>query len=174
MSGAADSTTIVEAMKEDAFDFIPKPIDLNDLLSTVRTAVERTLTKKNRDALRRVSSSLVSEVGEVGDNFTVLYFTQDMDEYSAPKYDMYIKKLVNEHLMKQNLILFLKHIRYMNNMGLNFLINIQDFLKEKGYTLYLCSLSSAVDFYLRSLGYLSHFNIESTVENVVERVQISG
>ncbi|TFH38862.1 MAG: response regulator [Chrysiogenales bacterium] len=173
LSGAADSRTIVEAMKENAFDFIPKPIDLNNLIMIIKTAIEKTLAARNQGALRRASSNLVREVAEIGDEFTVLYFTQDMDEYSTPKYDLYIRKLVYEHTIKKNLIIFLKNIEYFNNMGLNLLIGIQDFLKEKGYTLFLCSLSPPVDFYLSNLGYISHFNIESTVDSIVERVRLS-
>jgi anti-anti-sigma factor len=172
ISGAADGKTIVEAMKEDAFDFIPKPIDLNELIKVVSAAIKKTLTKLAQDSVRRVSVNLVHDVASIGEDITVLYFNEDMDEYSVNKYDTYIKNLLNERSVKKNLVLFMKSVKYINNMGLNYLINLNDYLKQKGFNLFLCGLSQQVDFYFRNLGYLDYFNIDSTVENIAERVKM--
>ena len=172
MSGAADGKTIVEAMKEDAFDFLVKPIDLNNLLSVIGSAISKTLSKQAQDSVRRVSMTFISEVTEVDENIMVLYFSSDLDENTSSKYDTYIKKLITEKTAKKNLIFVLKGVRYINNIGLNLLINLNDFMKEKGYTLFLCSLSQQVDFYLRSLGYLNYFNVDNSVESIVERIHV--
>lgn len=172
MSGAADGKTIVEAMKEDAFDFLAKPIDLKNLLDVIGSAISKTLSRLTQESVRRVSGTFISEVSEIDDDITVLYFSSDLDEHTSPKYDMYIKKLINERATKKNMIFFLKSVKYINNIGLNLLINLNDYINDKGYVLYLCSLSQQVDFYLRSLGYLDYFNVDNSLESIVERVRI--
>jgi anti-anti-sigma factor len=172
MSGAADGKTIVNAMKEDAFDFLSKPIDLSNLLSVIGSAISKTQSKLAQDSVRKVSMTFISEVAEIDDDIMVLYFSSDLDEYTSAKYDTYIKKLVNERTAKKNLIFYLKSVKYINNIGLNLLISLSDFMKDKGYVLYLCSLSQQVDFYLRSLGYLNYFNVDNSVESIVERIHM--
>jgi len=172
MSGAADAKIIVEAMKEEAFDFLTKPIDLNDLLKIVRTAIKMTLDRYKQESIRRSSVNLISHIDDVTEEITVMYLTADLDEYNSPKYELYIKNLIDEHAVKNNIVLVLKAVRYMNNQGLNFLINLQTHLKERGYNFMLCALSQQVNSYLRSLGYLDYFIVEPTVEGVIERVRI--
>ncbi|OHD68369.1 MAG: hypothetical protein A2W19_14210 [Spirochaetes bacterium RBG_16_49_21] len=171
ISGAADTKTIVEAIKDNAFDFLLKPVDLNHLLDIVKTAIAKTTVKIVQDKVRRASVNFINEVVDIGDEITVLYFAEDLDEYTVGKYELYIKKLVDEHSVKNNVVLFLKNVLYINNMGLNFLINLNDLLKQRGYALFLCALSQQVDFYLRSLGYLDFFSVDNTVENVLDRVR---
>lgn len=173
ISGAADAKIIVDAMKENAFDFLIKPIDLVKLLEIVNAAITRTQAKLAQDAMRRVSYSLVSEVTEIADKITALYFSSDLDEVSAGKYEGYVQKMVGERTAKANIVFILKNVKYINNIGLNFLISINDFLDSKGYKLYLCSLSSQVDFYLRSLGYLDYFNVDNTIESISERILLN-
>jgi len=57
LSGHGNIETAVEAVKKGAFDFIPKPPDLNRLLITIRNAMDKTnlitetkVLKKKRDA----------------------------------------------------------------------------------------------------------------------------
>ena len=172
MSGAADAKIIVDAMKEEAFDFLTKPIDLNDLLKIVRTAIKMTLDRYKQESIRRSSVNLISHIDDVTEEITVMYLTADLDEYNSPKYELFIKNLIDEHAVKNNIVLVLKAVRYMNNQGLNFLINLQTHLKERGRNLILCALSQQVNSYLRSLGYLDYFIVEPTVEGVIERVRI--
>ncbi len=173
ISGAAESKTIVEAMTEDAFDFLLKPIDLKNLLDIVTSAIAKTQARFMQENVRRVGMTFVSEITEVENCATILYFSNDLDEYTAPKYDTYIKKIINERVAKNNVVFYLKNVKYINNIGLNLLINLNDFMKDKGYTLYLCNPSSQVDFYLRSLGYLNYFNVDNSVESIVERIRLA-
>jgi len=172
MSGAADGKTIVQAMKEEAFDLLVKRIDLGNLLTVIGASISKTQSKLAQDSVRKVSMTFISEVAEVSDDIMVLYFSSDLDEYTAPKYDTYIKKLINEKTAKKNLVFFLRSVKYINNIGLNLLISLNDFMKDKGHVLYLCNLSQPVDFYLRSLGYLNYFNIDHSVEGIVERIHM--
>ena len=55
VSGHGDIETAVECIKNGAFDFIQKPLDLNRILITVKNAAERTtLVKDNRTLKKKV------------------------------------------------------------------------------------------------------------------------
>ncbi len=172
VSGAADSKMIVEAMKEDAFDFLLKPVDLNHLLEVVKTAISKTLASKAKDAMRRTSFSLISEVTDLEDDITVLYFSNDLDELTAGKYEVYIQKMIRENSCRKHVVFMLNNVKYINNIGLNFLIKINGFINDKEYVLHLNSLSQQVDFYLRSLGYLDYFKVDDTLASLQERLRL--
>jgi FixJ family two-component response regulator len=54
MSGQADVTSSIRAMKSGALDFLVKPVDGEELLSAVRTALERSRrVRDEREALRK-------------------------------------------------------------------------------------------------------------------------
>jgi anti-anti-sigma factor len=173
ISGAADSKTIVAAIKEDAFDFLMKPIDMKQLLAIVATAIEKTKEQISKDVLRQASYTLFSDMVDIGESMTVLYFNNDLDELTAEKYDAFIQKIINEQTAKKNMVFILNGVRYINNIGLNFLIEINKFIKRKGNSLYMCHLSPQVDVYLKSLGYLNYFNVESSLESLKEKIKLS-
>lgn len=172
VSGAADTRTIVEAMKEDAFDFLLKPIDLNHMLQIIKTAISKTQSLLAKEAMRRTSFSLVSEVTEIGDEITALYFSNDLDEITSGKFEAYVQKMIRENACKKHIVFMLNSVKYINNIGLNFLLKINDFVNGKGYVLHLNSLSQQVDFYLRSLGYLDYFNVDDSLANLQERLRL--
>ncbi len=172
ISGAADGKTIVEGMKEHAFDFLMKPVDINQLLDICMTAIAKTLAIRKQDTMRRGSSDLISEVMEIGENITALYFKGDLDENNTARYENYVKKLFDEKITKKNLVFILKNVKYMNNIGLNFLIAINDFIMGKGHFLHLCGLSQHIEFYLRSLGYLNYFKVHNSIESLKERIYL--
>lgn len=53
ISGHGDITTAVECIKKGAFDFIPKPLDLNRTLITIKNASERTSLVSQTRALKK-------------------------------------------------------------------------------------------------------------------------
>ena len=64
LTGHGNVETAVEAMKLGAYDFIPKPPDLNRLLTAVRNALEvKTLVKENK-ALKKKVAEKYKMVGE--------------------------------------------------------------------------------------------------------------
>ena len=55
ISGHGDITTAVECIKKGAFDFIPKPLDLNRILITIKNATEKvSLVKETRILKKKV------------------------------------------------------------------------------------------------------------------------
>ena len=73
VSGHGDIETAVECIKNGAFDFIQKPLDLNRILITVKNAAERTiLVKDNRTLKKKVygrqmvgSSAALTQIREI-------------------------------------------------------------------------------------------------------------
>ncbi len=74
ISGHGDIDTAVECIKKGAFDYIPKPPDLNRLLNTVRLALDRiSLVEENKRLKRKVSkryemigkSKLIQDIREM-------------------------------------------------------------------------------------------------------------
>jgi DNA-binding NtrC family response regulator len=67
VSGHGTIETAVEALKKGAFDFIPKPLDLNRLLVSVRNAIDRVeLVKENTQLKKKVLKGKDSPI--IGDS----------------------------------------------------------------------------------------------------------
>lgn len=87
ISGHADIETAVSALKDGAYDFISKPIDINRLITSVRNALDRknlvlkatTLQKENSQLKKKVNKKY-QMIGESG----ALSKIKDMIEKVAP------------------------------------------------------------------------------------------
>ncbi len=64
ISGHGDIATAVECIKDGAFDFIEKPLDLNRLLITLKNAGERTSLVKETRSLKKIIYGSVEMIGE--------------------------------------------------------------------------------------------------------------
>ena len=64
LSGHGNIETAVEAVKKGAFDFIPKPPDLNRLLITIRNAMDKTDLIIETKVLKKKVNKTIEIVGE--------------------------------------------------------------------------------------------------------------
>jgi DNA-binding NtrC family response regulator len=64
LSGHGNIETAVEAVKKGAFDFIPKPPDLNRLLITIRNAMDKTELITETKILKKKVNKTIEIVGE--------------------------------------------------------------------------------------------------------------
>ena len=64
ISGHGDINTAVDCLKKGAFDYLPKPPDLNRLLSTVRHALEKKTLVQEVKTLRKKVSKKYTMIGE--------------------------------------------------------------------------------------------------------------
>ena len=80
ISGHGDITTAVDCIKQGAFDFIEKPIEMNRLLVTVRNAMERTDLVQETKVLRRK----VSKIGKIVGESEAIRKVKDMIDRVAP------------------------------------------------------------------------------------------
>lgn len=80
ISGHGDIETAVDLLKTGAYDYIPKPLDLNRLLVSVRNALDRTEIVAETKKLRKKVSKNYEMIGE-SDGITKV---KDMIEKVAP------------------------------------------------------------------------------------------
>ncbi|MDA0897781.1 MAG: sigma-54 dependent transcriptional regulator [Bacteroidetes bacterium] len=64
ISGHGDINTAVDCLKKGAFDYLPKPPDLNRLLSTVRHALEKKTLVQELKTLKKKVSKKYTMIGE--------------------------------------------------------------------------------------------------------------
>ena len=64
ISGHGNIETAVEAIKKGAFDFIPKPLDLNRLLITVRNALDKEMLVAETKTLKKKVGAKFAMIGE--------------------------------------------------------------------------------------------------------------
>lgn len=87
ISGHADIDTAVNALKDGAYDFISKPIDINRLITSVRNALDRKNLVQKANTLQKENSQLkkkVSKKYQMIGNSAALSKIQDMIEKVAP------------------------------------------------------------------------------------------
>lgn len=78
ISGHGDIETAVDAVKKGAFDYIPKPLDLNRLLITIRNALDRSsLITETRKLQRKVTGSRTMEM--IGDSEPMMLIKKTID-----------------------------------------------------------------------------------------------
>ncbi len=64
ISGHADIETAVSCLKEGAYDFISKPIDINRLITSVKNALDKRNLQKNNQHLQKENSTLKKKVNK--------------------------------------------------------------------------------------------------------------
>ncbi len=87
ISGHADIDTAVTALKDGAYDFISKPIDINRLITSVRNALDRKNLVQKANTLQKENTQLkkkVSKKYQMIGNSAALSKIQDMIEKVAP------------------------------------------------------------------------------------------
>ena len=87
ISGHADIDTAVTALKDGAYDFISKPIDINRLITSVRNALDRKNLVQKANTLQKENSQLkkkVSKKYQMIGNSAALSKIQEMIEKVAP------------------------------------------------------------------------------------------
>ena len=80
ISGHGDINTAVDCLKKGAFDYLPKPPDLNRLLSTVRHALDHKHLVQEVKTLKKKVSKKYTMIGESA----VMDELRDMIEKVAP------------------------------------------------------------------------------------------
>jgi len=171
MSGVADIKTTVTAMKADAFDFVAKPVDLKKLEQAIKVAIQRAVDSLSRKGKKLVSLFLTHEGLEGEQPVSVLYFNINIDEYSQERYRAEFHDLMVDGHLREHIIFNMQSVMYINNIGLNFLIYIKESLNERNHKIYMCNVQNPVQNYLSTLGYSSFFNVETSLETIIEKIR---
>jgi anti-anti-sigma factor len=170
MSGVADAKTAATAIKEEAFDFIPKPIDLDELNSVIKQAVERTLQSDSLKLHKKGELLITYNEVDRGKKISILYFNRNLDEYTAESYRITFLNYLNASYFNDNVIIDLKHVKYINNVGLNLLITIANLLQERKKNFFMCNPAINVSNYINTLGYGGYLRLEIMQEDAIAKI----
>lgn len=84
ISGNADIDTAVDCLKEGAYDFISKPIDINRLITSVKNALDKGLLKQENSILKTENKKLKKKVSKkyqmVGESEALLKIQNMIDK----------------------------------------------------------------------------------------------
>lgn len=79
ISGHGDIDTAVKCIKAGAYDFVPKPLDLNRILITVKNATDHSdVVKENKTLKKKIASSSVQEI--VGNSKAIQQIKEMIDK----------------------------------------------------------------------------------------------
>jgi two-component system, NtrC family, nitrogen regulation response regulator NtrX len=85
ISGHGNIETAVEAVKKGAFDFIPKPLDLNRILITIRNALDKSVLVTENKTIRRKAMTQAPRIPEiVGTSAAIMRVKKEIDQ-AGPK-----------------------------------------------------------------------------------------
>lgn len=173
MSGMGDMRLGVTALKEQAFDFLPKPVDSNELIAAIKLAYERKSVSSVKDMpvpeeTGRIIGPVYARFFNSYPDIVVLGFNRALDEYTKISYESALDKLEIDSGLRRCVIIDLKDVKYINNVGLNLILEVYERWKKRNYKVVLTQLSSPVNKYLKMLGYLDHFRIVPNLEEALD------
>lgn len=170
MSGVADMRTAALALREHAFDFLSKPVDLNELTKTIELALARTAEseKAEEDEQSKVIGPVAFHRSPENPGIAVLTFLRPLDQMGQLAYESALNRLEVEGKIYPLVIVCLSRVTYINNVGLNFLLDTFKRWQTQGKQVVFTELSEAVHRYLKTLGYLELFRVTASVAEAVK------
>lgn len=174
MSGQVDMRRAIEALREHAFDFLSKPIDSNDLLDTIKRALDRSANvpvpeEIPKDAGKTVGP-VVLEHRPSAPKVAVLTLCRPLDQFSQHAFEQAFRRLEEDGDIKQSVVVVMSNVTYINNIGLNILLEAYDRWKSQGKRAIFAQLSEPVHKYLKMLGYIGYFPIAPTIDEAITTV----
>ncbi len=171
MSGATDLRSALGYLKEDAFDFLAKPVEPNDLLRTLKRALTPPETEAETPPETRNLGSIKHETFAEPHNCSIISYYQALDASSENTLVQPLRRLLREGVLRKTCILRLADTGYINNIGLNQLLEIQRMLQQDGHNLILVEIPEAVRRYLNLLGYLDFFSTAGSAQEALVSLQ---
>lgn len=166
VSGQADMRVALKAIKEHAFDFLPKPIDLVEVKQKVTEALEQ-WRKHNEQRAAHGGGLVEHDVKTEPRLVSILHINCDLDELTRHKVSNAIQHFLIEGVLAPRVVISLNHVSRINNVGLNLLLDISRDLKEARKTMVLSQVNQTVFAYLKVLGYHDYFTIHQALENAI-------
>jgi len=169
VSGQGDLRVAVDALKEDAVDFVEKPVHLPDLLEKINQALERSRQFSSQEPI--TSLTMMHEAVEVdGWEISNLRFKAPLDDYYAPKIRQDFKLLSASRPFRSLAVCIFSDVTYINNVGLNLLVELHARLQESCDAVVFASMADHVFEYLKRLGYHQHFSMEKRIDDARRRL----
>lgn len=166
ISGNADLSVAVQAIKDHAFDFMPKPLDLTALLGRIDDAIIRA-----REELHEhdtwTGSAITHEHFDMPREASVLHIKTDLDDRYRARLAMDFEKFMELGRYAPNVIISCAGARYINNVGLNLLIDMINSLEQRNVKVMLIDLCPQILNYLKTLGYNERFRLAGKLEGAL-------
>ncbi len=172
MSGTADMKTAVTALKEQAFDFLSKPVDSAELLAILGQALSRKRPEEEKvpDATRAIGPVVCIRSPETPE-VSLLHFNRPLDEFSPRYFEEPLRRLALENELRSGIVLVLKNVEYINNVGLSYLLETIEKWKTHGHQVILTEMSSQLSKYLKTLGYLDYIPNTGSLADAIDAVR---
>jgi anti-anti-sigma factor len=158
ISGHADMQLAIQAIKEHSFDFLQKPINLDDVLEKIEEVFQNIEIKKNRGEVI-TGGILLHRTLDRPIPISEITMTMDLDEITAPLFAAELESLLVSNQLEKQFILAMGQVYRINNIGLNALISMYNRATNGGYKVALSNLNTGVIKYLHLLGYADYFPI---------------
>lgn len=156
ISGHADMKIAVQAIKDHAFDFLSKPIDIDELVRKVNDVIV-TIEEKKKYEEKWTGGILSHKIVDYGKPLSEITLQMDLDEFGGPLFAQEIFKLEESGILKTHVIFSLGKVKRINNVGLNILLDVYNKTVENGKKVGLVNLTLPVFTYLQTLGYDKYF-----------------
>ncbi len=173
MSGAADMRQALGALREQAFDFLPKPIDSRELLEVIELALRKHSPPSAPEAGKGVGPVYATRAPG-NPSVTILHFNRPLDEYSVKAFESALRQLTAGGELESRIVIALRHVSYINSVGLNFLLETLEAWKGSGFRFALVEISDPVYRYLKLLGYLDYVPNATNISKGVALVTVGG
>ncbi|MBE7438086.1 MAG: response regulator [Spirochaetales bacterium] len=166
MSGVADMHTALKAIKSHAFDFLTKPVDSSELLNTIRLALEhnRQHPATAPETVDRGFGPVLMHIDPAQTDQYILHINRALDQHQRGTIDNALRQLEAEGHLGRKLIVSLHNVPYINSTGLNYLLDLLQSWKTRGFKVVLTELSEPVYRYFKPLGYLDYLPYRPTLE----------
>lgn len=166
ISGNADLSVAVQAIKDHAFDFLAKPLDLMALLGRIDAASLRA-----REELHEhdtwTGTAITHEHFDAPREASILHIKTDLDDRYRARLAMDFEKFIELGRYAPHVIISCAGARYINNVGLNLLIEMMYKLEERGLKVMLIDLCPQISNYLKTLGYHERFRLAGNLEGAL-------
>ncbi|MCB1317883.1 MAG: anti-sigma factor antagonist, partial [Leptospiraceae bacterium] len=150
----------------------------NELITCINRAFSRkesrgsSASKQAEDKKDRYFGPIQHNIiGRNGD-ISALHFYRTLDEYTKKSLSDAMSKLLVGAMLKKKIVIHLNNVGYINNVGLNLLIDFQLDLKKRNHLIVFTQPSDVVYKYMKTLGYLEYFNVILHPEEAVETLQV--
>jgi anti-anti-sigma factor len=171
MSGEADMRTAADALREQAFDFLRKPIDSNELLSSITLALQEAKdhpeTQEFPADAGRVVGPVYAKRLEERQDIVILSLNRALDQHSQQAYESAFRRLNEDGELTRSIVMTMNAVPYINNVGLSMLLQTYDHWRSQGKRTVFTQLSDPVHRYLKMLGYVGYFPVVASVEEAV-------
>lgn len=173
ISGKADIRTAVQAMKDDAFDFLMKPIHLDELWTALEKAWRRHRSLKVHQAPLDGDQEMIHDISGINRNVSLIKINRELDDTNVHALRRQFRDLRHQGVFYSDVVFDLDRVSYINNVGLNLMIDMQKSLQSM-HEVWWCGLHENVSSYLRTLGYHTYFRLAVDLESALREIETGG